>query len=144
MLSLWGWPKSAGGWCAAKKHRTCLKYIRTIKGDKTEYIGFSAGEVRRTRTQWMLTRKWHVEFPLIGARMTSLDCLDYCKSLGYHWDGLYDVFARVSCFCCPKGGKRKRSLIRQYYTELEREWQRLDGIAKPNALPLLAKGEHDG
>ena len=37
MLALWGWPKSAGGWCTACKHGTCLKYIGHIKGDKTEY-----------------------------------------------------------------------------------------------------------
>ena len=58
-----------------------------------------------------------------------LDSLRYCKSLGYDWGGLYDVFVRVSCFCCPKGGKTKRRLIQQHYPELWKEWQRLDGIA---------------
>lgn len=129
MLALWGWPKSAGGWCAASKHRTCLKYIRHIKGDKTEYIGFSADEVKRTQTKWMKERRWPVRFPLIDAGMGEADSLAYCKRLGYHWDGLYDVFDRVSCFCCPKGGKAKRRLIRENYPELEREWQRLDAVA---------------
>ena len=129
MLALWGWPKSAGGWCAARKHQTCLKYIGHIKGDKTEYIGFSADEVKRTQTKWMKTRRWPVRFPLIEAGMGEADSLAYCRRLGYHWDGLYDVMDRVSCFCCPKGGKAKRRCIRENFPELEREWQRLDAVA---------------
>jgi 3'-phosphoadenosine 5'-phosphosulfate sulfotransferase (PAPS reductase)/FAD synthetase len=135
MLALWGWPKSAGGWCTASKHRTCLKYIGHIKGDKTEYIGFSADEVKRTQTKWMKERRWPVKFPLIDAGMGEADSLAYCKRLGYNWDGLYDVFDRVSCFCCPKGGKAKRRLIREHFPELEREWQRLDAVACMSNAP---------
>lgn len=129
MLALWGWPKSAGGWCTANKHRTCLKYIRGIKGDKIEYIGFSADEVKRTQTGWIKDRKWPVNFPLIEAGMGEADSLAYCRSIGYHWEGLYDVQDRVSCFCCPKGGKAKREVIRKYFPDLYREWQRLDEVA---------------
>ena len=61
--------------------------------------------------------------------MKEADSLAYCKRLGYHWDGLYDVFDRVSCFCCPKAGKAKRRLLREHFPDLEREWQRLDAVA---------------
>ena len=81
MLALWGWPKSAGGWCTARKHRTCLKYIGHIKGDKTEYIGFSADEVKRTQTKWMKERRWPVKFPLIEAGMGEADDRA-CQDLG--------------------------------------------------------------
>jgi len=134
LLAGYGWPKSAGGWCAANKHRTCMKYIRGLAGgndDKVEYIGFSDDEVKRTQTKWMQDRKWQVKFPLIDAGMSELDSLEYCKKLGYHWDGLYDVFSRVSCFCCPKGGKAKRRLTEEHYPELAKEWRRLDAIAMP-------------
>ena len=136
-LAVYGWPKSAGGWCTARKHRTCLKYIRGVRGDKTEYIGFSADEVKRTQTKWMTERKWPVKFPLIDAGMSEADSLAYCKRLGYHWDGLYDVFDRVSCFCCPKGGKAKRRKVRENFPDLELRWQGLDSIAEgcmPNSL----------
>ena len=128
-LAIYGWPKSAGGWCTARKHRTCLKYVRWVRGDKTEYIGFSADEIKRTKTKWMTERKWPVKFPLIDEGMGEADSLAYCRELGYHWDGLYDVQDRVSCFCCPKGGKAKRAVIRTHFPELEIEWQRLDAIA---------------
>lgn len=129
MLALWGWPKSSGGWCTARKHRTCLKYIRNIKGEKVEYVGFSADEVKRTQTKWMQERKWLVEFPLIKAGFGEAESLAYCKLLGYHWDGLYEVFNRVSCFCCPKGGKRKRILTKNHFPELYKQWEELDKIA---------------
>jgi len=129
-LAVYGWPKSAGGWCVARKHRTCLKYIRGIKGDKIEYIGFTTDEIKRTETEWMKDRKWPVKFPLIEAHMHESDCLAYCKKQGYHWDGLYDVFKRVGCFCCPKGGKSKRQKIEAHYPVLAKEWCRLDAIAE--------------
>jgi len=135
-LACYGWPKSAGGWCTACKHRTCTKYVRGIKGDKVEYIGFSTDEIKRTQTGWMLDRKWPVKFPLIEAGFSESDSLTYCRTLGYHWDGLYDVFDRVSCFCCPKGGKRKRKLVRDNFPDLEIEWQRLDQIADQHSHTL--------
>jgi len=129
-LACFGWPKVSGGWCAACKHRTCVKYIRGIRDDKVEYLGFSADEVKRTQTKWILDRKWPVHFPLIEVGMGEVDSLAYCKNLGYDWDGLYEVFNRVSCFCCPKGGKTKRRLIQAHYPALWKEWQHLDEIAK--------------
>ncbi len=126
LLALYGWPKSSGGWCTARKRDNCVKYIRGIKGDKTEYIGFSADEKKRADGKGVKNRRWPVKFPLIDAGMGEADSLAYCKRLGYHWDGLYDVFDRVSCFCCPKGGKTKRRLICEHFPELEIEWKRLD------------------
>jgi len=129
LLALWGWPKSSGGWCTACKRDNCVKYVRGIKGEKTEFIGFSADEVKRTQTGQMLKRKWPVRFPLIEAGMGEADSLRLCKSLGYHWDGLYDVMDRVSCFCCPKGGKSKRKTIRENFPALWSKWLALDAVA---------------
>lgn len=131
MLSVYGWPSPylPGGWCTASKARTCKKYIGGIKGDKKEYIGFSANEKKRSTRKGMTERKWEVKFPLIEAGMTEADSLKYCLDLGYHWGGLYEIFDRVSCFCCPKSEKRDRPLLHKHFPELEKEWCRLDGIA---------------
>jgi 3'-phosphoadenosine 5'-phosphosulfate sulfotransferase (PAPS reductase)/FAD synthetase len=128
-LSCYGWPKSAGGWCTSCKHATCMRYIRGVKEEKTEYIGFSADEVNRTKTKWIRDRKWKVRFPLIDAGMGERGSLLYCLGLGYSWDGLYNVFDRVSCFCCPKGGKKKRRLICEHYPDLWKKWKSLDLVA---------------
>ena len=129
MLRLWGWPKSKGGWCTACKFRTCQQYIRHCCPEPIEYIGFSADEEHRTKTGWMTKRKWPVVFPLIDAGLGEADALAYCQLLGYDWGGLYDIFDRVSCFCCPKGGKRKREKVRLNYPDLWARWKALDEIA---------------
>ena len=128
-LAVHGWPKSAGGWCSSCKHDTCVKYIRFIKGEKKEYIGFTADEVRRTQTKWMKERKWPVCFPLVEKGMSSADSLLFCYKLGYTWGGLYSVFPHVGCFCCPKGGKAQREKIRLNYPSLWKKWKMLDRIA---------------
>lgn len=126
LLGLYGWAKSAGGWCTAAKRDNCLKYVKGIQGDKVEYIGFSADERQRAEA---IQRKWPVKFPLIDANMGELDAFNYCQRLGYDWSGLYHHFDRVSCFCCPKAGRRQRRMINLYYPDLWREWERLDAIA---------------
>jgi len=127
LLRRYGWPKSAGGWCTASKRDNVLKYMRAVKAT-IEYIGFSADEAHRAERKGMAKRKWPVVFPLIEAGMTGADALAYCKARGYTWDGLYDVFSRVSCAWCPKGGKRQLRLLREHYPALYAEWERLDKV----------------
>jgi len=138
LLARYGWPHSSGGWCVRCKTDTCNKFIRHIKTraiNKTEYIGFTTSELQRTQRKGILSKPWQVKFPLIEAGMSEQDALDYCLKLGYCWDGLYEVFDRVSCFCCPKGGKAKRNKIQNNFPDLWREWRWLDAIAE-TAYPL--------
>jgi len=136
MLSRWGWPKSGGGWCTACKRDTIIKYLRhAVKGNKIEYIGFTIDEKDRANVPNITEgRGWPVKFPLIEVGMSETDALQYCKDLGYHWNGLYDVFSRVGCFCCPKGGKQKRRLTKHFYPKLYAQWRELDSIAQ-NHIP---------
>ncbi len=129
MLQHRGWPRYKGCWVATNKYRTILKYIRYLSGEKIEFIGFTFNEKERTKTKWIQNRKWPVKFPLIEEGMSERDCLQYCYDLGYHWDGLYEIFSRVSCWCCPNGGKRRRQLIKEHFPVLWKEWQKLDEIA---------------
>jgi len=128
-LGVFGWPRSNGGWCTACKQMTCQKYIRGVRGPKTEYVGFAADEVHRTETKWVKERKWPICFPLIDLGMNENDALSLCLGLGYDWDGLYDIFDRVSCWNCAKAGNHKRDKIKKHFPELELEWKRLDIIA---------------
>ena len=41
----------------------------------------------------------------VEAGRTAKDvCREYCTERGFTWDGLYERFSRVSCFCCPLQG----------------------------------------
>ena len=57
-----------------------------------EYIGIAADEPKRVK---------HAYYPLVEWGMTEKDCLDYCYAHGFDWGGLYEIFHRVSCWCCP-------------------------------------------
>ena len=133
LLRLYGWPKSAGGWCTACKRDTLAKYVRALRRrvpDIVECIGFTTDELQRSERKGVQKKPWPVRFPLIEAGMGESDCLDYCRNLGYTWGGLYDIYDRVSCFCCPKGGKAKIQKLKQHFPDwLWPRWQELDAIA---------------
>ena len=54
--------------------------------------------------------------------MTEKDYLDYCYVRGYDWGGLYRLFDRVSCWCCPLQGLEELRTLRREFPEL---WSRL-------------------
>ena len=61
-------------------------------------------------------------YPLVEWGMTEKDCLAYCYAKGFDWGGLYDVFRRVSCWCCPL---QPLSGLRKLYTLFPELWQKL-------------------
>jgi len=130
LLALYGWPHSSGGWCAASKRDNSNKIFRALKGS-VECIGFTTDEIHRTKKPTIKNKKWQVRFPLIKYGMSEKDCLKYCYSLGYYWDGLYEVFSRVSCFCCPKAGQKRINKLQYHYPDLYNRYLEMDEIAKP-------------
>jgi len=130
LLKLYGWPKTSGGWCTACKRDTSIKYERAVHADVV-CIGFAADEVHRTeRPTVQAKRKWRVEYPLIDWGITEAKALQYCYELGYRWNGLYEVFNRLSCFCCPKAGKKRIAVLQEQYPDLYAEYQRKNQLAE--------------
>lgn len=54
--------------------------------------------------------------------MTEKDCLEYCYARGYDWEGLYDIFGRVSCWCCPLQPLGELRILRKKFPKL---WEKL-------------------
>jgi 3'-phosphoadenosine 5'-phosphosulfate sulfotransferase (PAPS reductase)/FAD synthetase len=110
----WAGPRNR--WCTAMlKVRIIDKYIRDLSKEYEviQYIGIAADEPKRVRG---------LNYPLIEWGMTEADCLAYCKERGFDWDGLYDIFSRVSCWCCPLQSFDELRKLRQHFPEL---WERL-------------------
>ena len=137
LLYRWGWPHPSGGWCVERKTRNCNAFIRGVKGT-VECIGFSADELKRTKKPSLKKKKWIVRFPLVEYGFGSADALRYCRSLGYDWNGLYDVFNRVSCFSCPKAGQKRIDKLKAYFPDLYERYLEMDEIAN-NRMPLCAE-----
>jgi hypothetical protein len=58
--------------------------------------------------------------------MTEADALAYCRKLGYTWGGLYDIFNRVSCWCCPLQRIGELRKLRKYRPGLWAKLQEMD------------------
>ena len=108
-----GWPSPLRRWCSRQKINAIDNAIKELM-PVSVYIGIAADEPTRVNTKGKYTKL----YPLVEWGKTEQDCLDYCKELGYTWDGLYDVFQRVSCFCCPLQRIGELRALRKYYPEL--------------------------
>lgn len=110
----WAGPRNR--WCTAVlKYRVINHYLRerAKQYELVQYIGIAADEPQRIHS---------FNYPLVKWNMTEADCLAYCKERGFDWDGLYDIFHRVSCWCCPLQPLEELRKLRKHFPEL---WKQL-------------------
>lgn len=119
----YGWAGPRMRWCTSKlKDGPRERFLRPLREqyEIIEYIGIAADEgyrLERRRNQ----AQNHVH-PLVDWGMTEAACLQYCYDHGYTWDGLYEHFKRVSCWCCPL---QSLSELRQLYMHYPKLWAKL-------------------
>jgi len=114
-----GWPSMGRRWCTRRKINAIEKYYRT-QDNFISCIGFAADEAKRVPIE--LKKKWPERYPLIEYDITEADALKYCYSKGFTWGGLYVLFDRVSCFCCPLQRIGELRALRKHRPEL---WTRM-------------------
>jgi 3'-phosphoadenosine 5'-phosphosulfate sulfotransferase (PAPS reductase)/FAD synthetase len=98
------------------------KYIKTLCEDYNviQYKGIAADEdYRMTREQ---NQNPNHRYPLRDWGWEEADALAYCRGLGFDWEGLYDIFNRVSCWCCPLKQYDELRKTRQHFPDL---WAKL-------------------
>ena len=95
------WPGAKTRWCTAElKTRIINKYLAQLREQYTviQLIGLAADE------EYRLERGHNQDpthrHPLAEWGWTEADCLKYCYDHGFDWGGLYEIFHRVSCWCC--------------------------------------------
>lgn len=111
----WAGPRNR--WCTGMlKTRIISKHLKELKKnyDVIEYIGIAADEPKRIRDAC---------YPLVEWSMTEKDCLAYCYERGFRWGGLYDIFKRVSCWCCPLQSLAELRKLRRFFPDL---WKQLE------------------
>ena len=113
-----GWPSSMRRWCTRQKIDAISKHMKRYD-DANMYIGIASDEKHRQAEKAAIKQSNYARsYPLIELGKTEADCLAYCKELGYHWDGLYEIFNRVSCFCCPLQRIGELRKLRKHFPEL--------------------------
>lgn len=113
------WPGPHSRWCTAMlKTRLLARLAHELYEEYNviEYVGIAADESNRMRQK---------SYPLVDWNMTEKDCLDFCKARGFDWDGLYDLFPRVSCWCCPLQGLNELRCLRKHFPQLWNELREL-------------------
>lgn len=111
----WAGPRNR--WCTGMlKIRVIDTYLKKLKENYTliQYVGIAADETDRLKDKC---------YPLVEWGMTEKDCLAYCYAKGFDWGGLYRIFSRVSCWCCPLQGLNELRKLYRYFPDL---WKRLE------------------
>jgi 3'-phosphoadenosine 5'-phosphosulfate sulfotransferase (PAPS reductase)/FAD synthetase len=95
-----GWPSPSRRWCTRIKVDAISKRL-SCWDSPVCCIGMAVDEIQRTQTKSQRQRSYAKRYPLIEYDVDEAEALAYCRRFGYDWGGLYDLFPRVSCFCCP-------------------------------------------
>jgi hypothetical protein len=94
-------------------------------------IGYSADEMRRVekgkRQLDSQKRKFFRNtYPLVERGITEKKALEICKSYGFDWEGLYDIFDRVSCWCCPLQGIGNLVKLKKHLPDMYKKLQEMN------------------
>ena len=119
----YGWPAPLRRWCTRLKINAIEKYYRSQEDFKS-CIGFAADEARRAPI--IHKKKWPERYPLIEYDVSETEALKYCCDRGFDWGGLYELFGRVSCFCCPLQRLGELRNIRKHRPELWNKMLNMD------------------
>lgn len=117
-----GFPSINRRWCTREKIRTINKYVGR---HEVSYIGFAYDEKHRVKTHE--SKAFRIEYPLIDAKMTEKQALRYCYSHGFDWGGLYNIFHRVSCWCCPLQNDKELKNLHDFFPEKWRILEEMQG-----------------
>lgn len=115
----YGWPGPHVRWCTGHlKTKLVDKFLNQMKGERRaiEYVGIAADESHRC------TGNTHKRYPLVELGITEAQALQICYDKGFDWGGLYEIYDRCSCWCCPLQRIGELRKLRQHHPEL---WQRL-------------------
>ena len=117
-----GWMDFRFRWCTSELKKDVIrKYLKGIGGYVT-YIGFASDETNRKHQKKQV-------YPLQEWGVTEKQALKYCYSKGFDWNGLYNQFHRVSCYCCPLQRIGELRNIYNNFPNLWKDMQKLDKMS---------------
>lgn len=124
-------------WCTGNLKRTQIeKYKKKYKGcEIVEYVGIAADEPKRVKDK---------RYPLVEWGVTEKQALEYCYKHGFNWDGLYNHFNRLSCWCCPLSNLKELKILWKDFPKLwnklkEWEGQSIGQFRTDYSIPELEK-----
>jgi hypothetical protein len=123
----YGWPSFIGNrWCTGLKRQAISAVLSGNAYDKfthklyklpkniTQYIGIAVDEYKRYNGKVFK----NITHPLVEWNMTEKAALQAYYDRGFNFNGIYNFFDRVSCFCCPLKSMNELYKIYKYFPNL--------------------------
>ena len=119
-----GWPGIRVRWCTGQlKTHLITKEVNRLKGElgAIHYVGIAADEAWRCKDE---------RYPLVEWGITEAQALQACYDRGFDFGGLYEIYHRASCWCCPFQRIDELRKLRKHHPEL---WKKAAGAGSPCA-----------
>ena len=124
-----GWPGIRVRWCTGQlKTHLISKEVNRLKREKNalHYIGIAADEAWRCKGE---------QYPLVDWGITEAQALRGCYDRGFDFGGLYRIYHRASCWCCPFQRIGELRKLRRHHPELWAKLLDLDRRARAQFGP---------
>ena len=115
-----GWPGIRVRWCTGQlKTHLITKEVNRLKGElgAIHYVGIAADEAWRCKNE---------RYPLVEWGITEAQALQACYDRGFDFGGLYEIYHRASCWCCPFQRIDELRKLRKHHPELWKKLLELD------------------
>lgn len=119
-----GWPGITVRWCTGQlKTHLINKEVNRLKAEKNalHYVGIAADEVKRCKQE---------QYPLVEWGITEAQALQICYNHGFDFGGLYEIYHRVSCWCCPLQRIDELRKLRHHHPQLWEKLREMDDRAR--------------
>lgn len=126
------WPGMMVRWCTGQlKTHLINKEVNRLKGEfnALHYVGIAADECKRCKGE---------QYPLVEWGITEAQALQLCYDRGFDFGGLYEIYHRASCWCCPLQRIDELRKLRHHHPELWAHLRDMDirAIAQFGVGPL--------
>lgn len=118
-----GWPGVKVRWCTGQlKTHLINKEVNRLKQEyqAIHYVGIAADEPNRIKGEC---------YPLVDWGITEREALQICYDRGYDWGGLYEIYHRCSCWCCPLQRIDELRKLRHHHPALWTKLREMDDRA---------------
>lgn len=119
-----GWPGIKVRWCTGQlKTHLINKEVNRIKGKyhALHYVGIALDEAERCKDE---------QYPLVSWGITEAQALQICYDRGFNFGGLYEIYRRASCWCCPFQRIDELRKLRHHHPELWTKLLEMDNRAR--------------
>ena len=128
----YGWPGMRVRWCTGqlKTHLITREDNRLNKEKNVlHHIGIAADEAHRCKDDP------HNRYPLVEWGITEAQALQICYDRGFDFGGLYEIYHRASCWCCPLQRIDELRKLRTHHPELWARLRAMDNRAREQFGP---------